>query len=81
MPISEEERRFYQRTLEVARHQLEQIDGEIELELAKVRDRLADLQNKRKAAFQMYDAACTMLGIENDLAAEEQENADLEPSA
>ena len=29
-----------------------------------VKERLAELQEKRKAAVQMYDAACTMLGIE-----------------
>ena len=36
-------------------------------ELAKVKDRLAQLQNDQKAARQMYDAACMRLGIPNDL--------------
>jgi hypothetical protein len=76
MALSEEENRFYQQTLQMARRQLEEIDQKIEDELAGVRDRLAALQSKRKAAWQMYDAACTMLGIQNDLALEE--SADVE---
>ena len=43
----------------------------IEEELAKVKDRLAELQNAKKASRQMYDAACMRLGIANDLEAEE----------
>ena len=42
----------------------EEIDELIEKELSMVKERLAELQEKRKAAVQMYDAACTMLGIE-----------------
>jgi hypothetical protein len=36
-----------------------------------VKDRLAELQNAKKASRQMYDAACMRLGIPNDLEAEE----------
>ncbi len=64
MPLSEEETRTYQQTLEVAQRQLEEIDEQIEKELSVVKERLAELQEKRKMAVQMYDAACTMLGIE-----------------
>jgi len=64
MPVSEEETRTYRQTLEVAQRQLEEIDQQIEKELSLVKERLAELQAKRRAAVQMYDAACTMLGIE-----------------
>ncbi len=37
------------------------------LELGKVKEKIADLQNAQKAARQMYDAACQRLGIPNDL--------------
>jgi hypothetical protein len=73
MALSEEEARVYRQTLETARRQLDEINTAIERELAQVRERLDALQNKRKAALQMYDAACTMLGIDNDLAREEIE--------
>ena len=76
MPLTEEQSRFYQQSLEMARSQLEEIDRKIERELAEVRERLAELQGKRKAALKMYDAACTMLGIPNELEQEETEVKD-----
>ncbi len=78
MPLTDEEERTYRQTLEVAQRQLEEIDGKIEFELEQVRERLAGLQEKRKAALQMYDAVCTMLGIENELEHHEEEGSDQE---
>jgi len=75
MPLTEEEKRVYQQTLEVAQRQLQEIDEQIEEELAKTRERLSVLQDKRTAAAQMYDAACGMLGIPT-----EQETAEEEAS-
>ncbi len=79
MPLTDEEERTYRQTLGVAQRQLEEIDGKIELELEQVRERLAGLQEKRQAALQMYDAACTMLGMENELELLEEEASDQEP--
>ena len=76
MPLTEEQSRFYKQSLEMARRQLEEIDQKIERELAEVRVRLAELQDKRMAALKMYDAACTMLGIPNELELEETEVED-----
>jgi hypothetical protein len=76
MPLTDEQSRFYQQSLEMARRQLEEIDQKIERELAEVRERLAALQDKRKAALKMYDAACTMLGVPNELEQEETEEKD-----
>ena len=50
----------------MARSQLDEIDAQIERELADVRERIGVLQEKRAASLKMYDAACTMLGIENE---------------
>jgi hypothetical protein len=82
MPLSEEQRRFYQQSLEMAMRQLEEIDQKIERELAEVRERLSALQGKRKAALKMYDAACTMLGVPNELELEvrEEDDSDTKPS-
>ena len=67
VPLSKEEADIFERRLAMVRHQLEGIDQEIEKELREVRERIDALQEKRKAALKVYDAACTMLGIENDL--------------
>jgi hypothetical protein len=71
MSMTEQQRKFYENTLAVTRAEMEDLDRAIEEELAKVKDRLAELQNAKKASRQMYDAACLRLGIPNDLEAEE----------
>jgi hypothetical protein len=67
MSLSPDQRKFYEHTLEMTRQEISEVEGQIQEELAKVKDRLAELQNAQKAARQMYDAACMRLGIPNDL--------------
>ena len=71
MSLTEQQRKFYENTLVVTKQEMEELDRSIEEELAKVKDRLAELQNAKKASWQMYDAACMRLGIPNDLSIEE----------
>ncbi len=73
MSLNEQQRKFYENTLQVTRQEIEDLDRNIEEELAKVKDRLAELQNAKKAARQMYDAACLRLGLPNDLEAADDE--------
>jgi len=75
--LSEEQRKFYENTLKVTKQELVDLDRQIEEELAKVKERLAELQNARKASMQMYDAACLRLGLPNDLEVEEEEAAEV----
>ena len=67
MPLSKEQEQFYQTTLEMTKKQIGELNSQIEEELAKVKERLAELQNAKNAAKQIYDGACKMLGVENDL--------------
>jgi hypothetical protein len=75
MTLTEDQRKFYENTLQVTHHEIEDLDNQIEAELAKVKDRLAELQAAKKAARQMYDAACLRLGVPNDMEAEEEGDA------
>ena len=75
MTLSDQQRRFYETTLQTTRAEMEELDRLIEEELAKVRDRLDELRNAKRASRQMYDAACMRLGVPNDLAADEAESA------
>ena len=72
MSLTDQQRSFYENTLSVTRQEIEELDGQIEMELAKVKDRLAELQNAKKAARAMYDAACLRLGIPNELEDEDE---------
>jgi hypothetical protein len=71
MPLSKEQEQFYQTTLEMTKRQIGDLNAQIEEELAKVKERLAELQNAKNAAKQIYDGACKMLGVENDLEKED----------
>jgi butyrate kinase len=75
MALSEEQRKFYENTLAVTRQEIDELDRQIEEVLAEVKDRLAELQNEKKAARQMYDAACLRLGVANELEAAEDDEA------
>ncbi len=72
MALTEQQRSFYENTLAVTKQEISDYDRQIEEELAKVKDRLAELQNDKKAALAMYDAACKRLGIPNELDEEEE---------
>jgi ElaB/YqjD/DUF883 family membrane-anchored ribosome-binding protein len=72
MALSDEQAKFYRQTMEMTQQQISDLNGQIEEELAKVKERLADLQSAKNAAKQIYDGACKMLGIENDLEKNEE---------
>lgn len=71
--LTDQQRKFYEGTLEVTRQEISDLKDQIEEELAKVKERIADLQNAINAAKQMYEAACNRLGIPNDLEDEDAE--------
>jgi len=71
MAMSKEQEQFYQTTLEITKKQIDELNTQIEEELAKVKERLAELQNSKNAAKQIYDVACKMLGVENDIEKED----------
>jgi hypothetical protein len=71
MALSKDQAQFYQQTLDMTKKQIGDLNGQIEDELAKVKERLAELQASKNAAKQIYDGACKILGVENDLEKEE----------
>ena len=72
MALSDEQARFYRQTMEMTQQQINDLNGQIEEELAKVKERLAELQSAKNAAKQIYDGACKMLGVENELEKNEE---------
>lgn len=68
MPVlTDQQRKFYETTLQVTKQEINDLKDAIEEELAKVKERIAELQNAINASKQMYEAACARLGIPNDL--------------
>lgn len=74
MPVlNEQQRKFYEETRKVTKQEIGELENQIQEELQRVKQRIAELQAAQKAARQMYDAACQRLGIPNDM---EEQGAD-----
>ena len=68
MPVlTDQQRTLYQTVLEQTKEEIGDLKDQIEEELSKVKDRIAELQSAINASKQMYAAACTRLGVPNDL--------------
>ncbi len=65
--LTESQKKFYEEALQQTKAEIQDLEGLIQVELGKVKEKIADLQNAQKAARQMYDAACQRLGIPNDM--------------
>jgi ElaB/YqjD/DUF883 family membrane-anchored ribosome-binding protein len=65
--ITDQQRKFYETTLQVTKQEISDLKDQIEEELAKVKDRIAELQSAINASKQMYAAACARLGVHNDM--------------
>jgi ElaB/YqjD/DUF883 family membrane-anchored ribosome-binding protein len=76
MALSKEQTEFFQTTLDLTKKQIVELNSQIEAELSKVKEQLAELQNAKDAAKEIYQSACKVLGVENDLETEEDASAD-----
>ena len=65
--LTDAQRKFYEDALGQTKTEIQDLEGQIQVELGKVKEKISELQNAQKAARQMYDAACQRLGIPNDL--------------
>ncbi len=65
--LTDAQRQHYETVRDFTRTELMELKEQIESELMKVKDRIAELQTAIGASKQMYAAACSRLGIENDL--------------
>lgn len=75
--LSDDQKKFYEETRKHLRNEIADIENQVEEELARVKEKLAELQKAKKAALQMYSGACDRLNVDNDLAGEE-ESEDIE---
>ena len=65
--LTEEQKLKYENTRQMAKLELEQIERDIEAELARVKERLLELQQAKKAVKQIYDGCCLRLGIRSTI--------------
>jgi ribosomal protein L11 len=65
--LTEQQKQKYESTRQMAKDELQELDKEISAELAKVKDKLLELQQAKKAVKQIYDGACARMGIKSVL--------------
>jgi len=75
--LTEQQKHKFEVTRQMAKEELEQLDREISAELAKVKDKLVELQQAKKAVKQIYDGACARMGIKSVLEVTDLNLADL----
>jgi hypothetical protein len=63
--LTEQQRQKFEMARQLAKEELEQLDKEINAELSRVKERLLELQQAKKAVKQMYDGACARMGIKS----------------
>ena len=64
MKVNKEQEDLYKKTMEAAKKELEDIDAQMEEELQKIREKLAQMQESKKYYRQIYEGAAHLLGIE-----------------
>lgn len=65
--LTEQQKQRYEQTRQMAQEELQDLDKEISAELAKVKDKLLELQQAKKAVKQIYDGACARMGVKSVL--------------
>jgi hypothetical protein len=79
--LTEQQKHKFEVTRQMAKEELEDLDKEISAELAKVKDKLLELQQAKKAVKQIYDGACARMGIKSALEMTDLNLTDLVKSA
>ncbi len=64
MPLTKEQEDLYRKTMDDVKRQLDGIDEQVERELQKVREKLAELQESKKSLKMIYEGMAQLLGIE-----------------
>jgi hypothetical protein len=75
MSLTKEQEDLYKKTMNEAKSQLDGIDGEMEKELQKARERLAKLQESKKSFKQIYVGTAELLGIEVEIEDDDEDSA------
>jgi len=64
MKVSKEQEELYKKTMEAAKKELTEMDSQMEKELQKIREKLAEMQESKKYFRQIYEGAAHLLGLE-----------------
>jgi TonB family protein len=78
MIFNEEQKRKYEATRQMVKDEIERFDRELAEEVIRAKHRIEELQQAKKAAKQIHDAACALLGVKSVIEMKDYEIAELE---
>ena len=64
MALSKDQEEIYRKAMEAAKKELDSVDGKMQEEIQKARQRLAELQESKKHYRQIYEGTALLLGLE-----------------
>jgi hypothetical protein len=65
--LTDQQKQKFEIARQMAREELEQLDRDINAELVRVKEKLLELQQAKKAVKQIHDGACARLGVKSVL--------------
>ena len=65
--MSKDRQKYWEEMKERTREEILELSKEIDEELERVKQKIAQIQADRDASMQIYDGICLRLGVENDL--------------
>ncbi|PIE01510.1 MAG: hypothetical protein CSA81_11305 [Acidobacteria bacterium] len=68
----------YEKLKDETRAEIDLIDQEVEVELNKIKKKIAELQQAKEAQLSIYGGYCSLLGVPNDLEEDEEFEEELE---
>lgn len=71
--LSKDQEKFYQNVKETTKSEFEELGSQIQKELDEVKKKLADIQEARASAKDMHEMACKRLGVDPEIADDEEE--------
>lgn len=74
MALSKEQEEIYRKAMDEAKKELDNVDANMQEEIQKARQKLAELQESKKHYRQIYEGTALLLGIE----VEAEEESDLQ---
>jgi len=81
MVFTEEQKRKYEITRQMAKDELDRFDKELAEEVARARKRIEELQQAKKAVKQIYDSTCALLGVKSVIELKDYRIPDFEKQA
>lgn len=73
MALSKDQEEIYKKAMEAAKKELDSVDENMQEEIQKARQRLAELQDSKKQLRQVYEGTAQLLGLEIEPEEDEKE--------